>query len=247
MRRVDRARRPNRRARLRLALLVAGALPALLVLGYLVKVGLMLQHNAAGRDAFERGDDDGAAAEFYETRDLNWFESWIAPFDEGTAHHAEGAYDDAITAYEKALESVPGREECTVRINLALVYEAVGDQQQADQDLDGAIESWQRGIDVLAAGKCPTDSGRGQEQTDDAKAVDERLRDKRQQAQDQQQQQEPGQQPRQPQEQPGEQPDEGGEDPREERLERNNEQGRDQRSDEQDLYDDEDYTRPETW
>lgn len=246
MRRVGRTKRPNPRARLRLVLLVAGALPALLVLGYLVKVGLMLQHNAAGRDAFERGDHDGAAAEFFETRDLNWFEPWIAPFDEGASHHAEGAYDDAIAAYGKALESVPDREECTVRINLALAHEAVGDRQQADQDLDGAIASWQEGIDVLAAGDCPTDAGRGQEQTDDGAAVDERLRDKRQQAQDQQQQQ-PGQQPQQPQEQPGEQPDDGGEDPREERLERNNEQGRDQRSEEQDLYDDEDYTRPETW
>lgn len=246
MRRGDRAERPHPRARLRLALLVAGALPALLVLGYLVKVGLMLQHNAAGRDAFERGDHDGAAAEFFETRDLNWFEPWIAPFDEGTAHHAEGAFDDAIGAYGKALESVPDREECTVRINLALAHEAVGDRLQADQDLDGAIESWQEGIDALAAGDCPTDAGRGREQTDDAAAVDERLRDKLQQAQDQQQQQ-PGQQPQQPQEQPGEQPDEGGEDPRQERLERNNEQGRDQRSEEQDLYDDEDYTRPETW
>lgn len=247
MRRVDRARRPNPKARLRLTLLVAGALPALLVLGYLVKVGLMLQHNAAGRDAFERGDHDGAAAEFFETRDLNWFESWIAPFDEGASHHAEGVYDDAIAAYGKALESVPDREECTVRINLALAHEAVGDRKQADQDLDGAIASWQEGIDVLAAGECPTDSGRGQEQTDDAAAVDERLRGKQQQARDQQQQQDPQPQPQQPQPEPGEQPDADGEDPRQERLERNNQQGRDQRSEEQDLYDDEDYTRPETW
>ncbi len=247
MRRVDRARRPNPRARLRLALLVAGALPALLVLGYLVKVGLMLQHNAAGRDAFERGDHAGAAAEFFETRDLNWFESWIAPFDEGASHHADGSYDDAIAAYEKALESVPEREECTVRINLALAHEGVGDRQQAEQDLDGAIASWQEGIDVLAAGECPTSSGRGQEQTDDAAAVDERLRNKLQQAQDQQQQQDPQQQPQQPPQEPGDQPGTEGEDPRQERLERNNERGRDQRSEEQDLYDDEDYTRPETW
>lgn len=244
---MRRTRRPNPRARLRLALLVAGALPALLVLGYLVKVGLMLQHNAAGRDAFERGDHDGAAAEFFDTRDLNWFESWIAPFDEGASHHAEGALDDAIAAYGKALEVVPDREECTVRINLALAHEAVGDRQQADRDIDGAIASWQQGIDVLAAGDCPTDSGRGQDQTDDAEAVDERLREKLQQAQDEQQQQDPQQQGRPPQQEPDEQPDEGDEDPRQERLERNNQQGRDQRREEQDLYDDEDYTRPETW
>ena len=170
--------RPNPRARLRRALLVGGLLPALLVLGYAVKVGLMLQHEAAGREAFELGNYDGAAAEFFENRDLNWFQPWIAPFDEGTGHHGDGLYDKAIAAYEVALEDVPQRDECTVRINLALAHEAVGDQRQADQDLDGAIESWQAGIDVLAAGDCPTDSGRGQEQTGDAATLDGRLRDK---------------------------------------------------------------------
>ncbi|HWJ10152.1 MAG TPA: hypothetical protein VNS46_12295 [Nocardioides sp.] len=247
MRRTLRPRQANPRGRQRLGLMVAGALPALLVLGYLVKVGLMLQHNAAGRDAFDRGEYDSAASEFFDTRDLNLFEPWVAPFDEGAAHHAEGAFDDAIAAYDAALEDVPERDECTVRINLALAHEAVGDQRQADQDLDGAIEAWQEGIDVLAAGECPTDSGRGQKQSDDAAAVDERLQRKLQEAQEQQEQeQEP--QPGQPRQPPGEQPDDGeGEDPRQERLERNNQQGREQRSDEQDLYDGEDYTRPETW
>lgn len=235
----------NPRARLRRALLVGGLLPALLVLGYVVKVGLMLQHNAAGRDAFELGDYDGSAAEFFETRDLNWFEPWIAPFDEGTGYHGDGLYDRAIDAYEDALEDVPQGDECTVRINLALAHEAVGDQRQTDEDLDGAIESWQAGIDVLAAGACPTDSGRGQEQSDDAAEVDRRLRDKVQQGKQQQDQEAPPQQ--QSQQPEGGQPDDQGEDPREQRLERNNEQGRDRRNDEQRLYDDQDYTRPESW
>lgn len=234
--------RPRSRGRLRLTLMVAGVLPALLVLAFAMKVALMLQGNAAGRDAFDRGDYDGAAAEFFDTRALNWLEPWVAPFDEGAAHHAEGLYDEAIAAYEKALEDVPADEECTVRINLALVHEAVGDERQAAEDAEAATESWQAGIDVLAAGKCPTESGRGQEQSDDAAEVDERLREKTEQNEQQQGPDDPP--PPQPQE-PGDEP--GGEDPREERLERNNERGQGQRGEEQDLYEDQDYTRPESW
>ena len=48
--------RPRSRGRLRLTLMVAGVLPALLVLAFALKVALMLQGNAAGRDAFDRGD-----------------------------------------------------------------------------------------------------------------------------------------------------------------------------------------------
>jgi tetratricopeptide (TPR) repeat protein len=223
--------------------MVAGVLPALLVLAFALKVGIMVQDNSSGRDAFDRGDYDGAAADFFDTRSLNWLERWVAPFDEGSSHHAEGLYDEAIAAYEASLDVVPERDECTVRINLALAHEAVGDGQQERQDTEGALESWQAGIDVLAAGECPTDSGRGQAQSDDAAAVDERLRSKIEQ--NEQQEQPPEQPPEQPQD-PGEQ-DGDEQDPRRERLERNNERGQDRRGGEQDLYEDQDYTRPESW
>lgn len=236
----------NPRARLRLALMVGGLLPALLVVAYAVKVGLMLHHDAAGRDAFERGDYDGAAAEFLDNRGLNWFEPWIAPFDQGTALHAQGSLDEAIAAYGAALRVVPDREECTVRIDLALAHEAVGDQQEAAQDHDGAIEAWQKGIDVLQEGDCPSDAGRGEEQSKDAAGVEKRLRDKMQQSQQQQQQQKPQDPPQQPEpQQPDQKPDGG--DPRKERLERNNQRGADQRGEDQDLLGDDDYTQPETW
>lgn len=232
----------NPRRGLRLTLFVAGVLPALLVLAFALKVALMLQANSAGRDAFDRGDYDGSVSEFAETRSLNWFERWIAPFDEGTGHHGEGAYDEAIVDYEAALEVVPDREECTVRINLALAHEAVGDALQADGGNESAIESWQAGIDVLAEGDCPQASGRGEEQTRDAEAVDKRLREKIEQ-QEQQQPQEP------PPPSGGEPEDEGEEprDPRQERLERNNQEGLDQRREDQELYEDQDFTRPYSW
>jgi tetratricopeptide (TPR) repeat protein len=232
----------NRHPRLRRPLLSAVFLPALLVLAFGIKVGLMVQDDRAGRDAFDRGDYDGSQAAFAENRTLNFLEPWIAPFDEGTAHHAEGQYDDAITDYEAALEHVPDREECTVRINLALAHESVGDALAAQRDREAAVESWQAGIDVLAAGGCPESSGRGKEQTKDAETVDKRLRQKiEQQQQEQPSEQEPQQPP--PQQPEGEEP----QDPRQQELERNNERGLEQRRDDRELYEGRDYSRPYTW
>ena len=231
------------RRHLRRTLFLAGILPTLLVLAFALKVALMLQDNADGRDAFDRGDYDGAQAAFADTRSLNWMESWVAPFDEGTAHHAEGQYDAAIPDYEAALEDVPEREECTVRINLALAHEAVGDLQAEQMDNEAAIDSWQAGVDVLAEGGCPDQSGRGEEQTEDAETLDERLRQKIQQ----QEQQQPQEQPQPPEEEQPEGEQEGQEDPRQERLERNNERGLEQRREDQELYEDGNYSRPYNW
>lgn len=234
-------KRPNPNRQRRRVLLLAGILPALLVLALTGKVALMLHNNAEGRDAFDGDDYDTAISEFTGNQRLNWFERWVTAFNEGASLHADGAWPDAITAYEKALEDVPRRDECTVRINLALVHEAVGDALQEDGDTDEAIIAWQAGVDVLAAGDCPSDAGRGEKQTDDAAALDERLRNKVEQNQPQ----DPT--PQTPQNPDGEDgKDDGPKDPRQERLERNNQDGLEQRREDQELYDD-DYARPNSW
>lgn len=238
--RPDRPAHPRRR--LRRVLLLAGLLPTLLLAAYALKVTLMLQANASGRDAFDRGDYDAAAADFAGTRRLNWFESWVAAFDAGTADHARERYDDAIASYEAALEDVPRREECTVRINLALAHEAVGDAAVASGATDDALASFQAGIDVLAAGTCPTDSGRGAGQSADAAAVDKRLREKLAQSQPP-----PEEQPEEQPEEPPQSEDPGESDPRRDRLDEQNDRGLEQRHEDQGLYQDDDYTRPDTW
>lgn len=229
------------RPALRRTLLLAGILPALLVLAFGVKVGLMVQHDRDGRDAFERGDHDGSQREFAANRSLNLLEPWVAPFDEGTAHHVEGQYDAAVLDYESALDDVPEREECTVRINLALAHESIGDALAEQRDPEGAVESWEAGIDALADGGCPQSSGRGEDQTRDAETLDRRLRSKT----EQQEQPQPGERPRQPtpEGQDGERP----QDPRQEQLERNNERGQEQRREDRELYDDLDTSRPYSW
>ncbi|GAA4812907.1 hypothetical protein ACFQ0K_05085 [Nocardioides caeni] len=232
----------NPRSGLRTILVLAGILPTLIVLAFAVKVGLMLRADAAGRDAFDRGDHDGAAADFHGNRSLNWLEPWIAAFGEGASWHADGDPGRAIGSYEKALEDVPDAEECTVRINLALAHESVGDTFLEDQDTEAAVESWQAGLDALREADCPTDAGRGKEQSEDAAAVEKRLEEKLQQ-----QQQDPPPQPQEPEPELQEPPPDPGEDPRQERLERNNQQGRSQRREDQELYDDGNYGFPESW
>lgn len=223
-------------------LMLAGVLPALLVLAFALKVALMLDTNATGRDDFGTGDYDGAAMEFADNQRLNWFEAWIAAFNEGAGLHADGAWPDAITAYEAALEDVPDREECTVRINLALVHEAIGDSLQEDGNTDKAITSWMTGSKVLVEGDCPTDAGRGEEQTEDAETLDERLRAKVEQNQPQDSEEDPKDSGDGP-----DKPDDGQKDPRQERLDRNNQQGLEQRREDQELYDDDDYSNPNSW
>lgn len=235
----DRPAHPRRR--LRRVLLLAGLLPTLVLVAYTLKVALMLQANASGRDAFDRGDHDAAAADFADTRRLNWFEPWVAAFDAGTAEHARERYDDAISAYETALEDVPHRDECTVRINLALAHEAVGDAALEAGAPEDARASFEAGIEVLAAGRCPTDAGRGEDQSADAAAVDKRLRDKLAQSQP------PPEQPQQQPEEPPQSEDPGGSDPRRDRLDEQNDRGLEQRHQDEELYEDDDYTRPDTW
>jgi hypothetical protein len=233
---ADTTARPAERRRLRVALLLAGVLPALVAVAFLVKVVVMLSHDGDGRALFDEDDYSAAAGEFAANDRLNWFEPWIAPFDEGAARHADGELEAAIGLYDEALEDVPVEEECTVRINQALAYETLGDQAAEAADSELAMEQWQAGIATLAAGDCPLDSGRGEDQTRDAAAVDQRLRDKLERQQQQQQQQQQGQQQDQQQEQQEQQ------DRQEERLERRNDEAIEEQQDYEDTYGDRDYS-----
>lgn len=184
-------------------LFLIGLLPLLLVTLYAVQVALLLSHDSDGRGAFDEARYDAAAAEFAANRSPGLLEPWVAAFDEGTARHAAGDYDQAIEDYTAALEDVPADEECTVRIDLALAHEAVGDAKIEMPDREAAIEAWQAGIDVLEEGGCPEHSGRGADQTADAQTVDDRLRQKieQQQPEDQDDQHQQDQEQDQPQQQ----------------------------------------------
>jgi tetratricopeptide (TPR) repeat protein len=190
------------RDRVRRLLLVGGLLPLLLALVLTVLVGRMalLQHRA--NTAYAEGRFPDAAHAYRGAGRFTPFEDWIAAFDAGAARHAGGDYAAAVEDYRAALASgVPRREECTVRINLALADEAIGDAAAKADKLDDADEAYRSGIAALEDGGCPHDAGRGEQQTKDAKAVDERLRRKLQHDAQQKKQQQSRKKDQQPQDQ----------------------------------------------
>lgn len=229
------------RERLRLTLVLVGIVPALVAVAFAAKVLLMLSHDREGRDRFDAAEYVAAADEFSANGSINWFESWIAAFDEGAARHADGDLESALEQYETALEDVPVTEECTVRINAALAHETLGDQAAEGEDADEATAQWQAGIDVLAEGGCPSDSGRGQEQTEEAEAVDQRLREKLQQQQQQQQQDQQDQQDQQQDEQ--DQQEQRERERKERELEERNDDGLEQQQEHEDDNRERDYSQ----
>lgn len=168
----------SRMSRMRRRLLLIGILPSALALIFAILVFVMLDHQRTGQDRFATGDFDKASSAFADAGSLNPFQDWVTAFDRGAAKHAGGELDQAIDLYESALPDVPKSEECTVRINLALAHESVGDAAAEKDDLDDARAAWTAGIKVLRDGGCPTDAGRGEKQTEQAAGVEKRLQEK---------------------------------------------------------------------
>jgi len=221
------------RTRLRMILVLAGIVPTLVALLFAVKVVAMLSHDRDGRSQFDDAEYVGAADEFSANGSVNWFEPWVAAFDEGAARHADGDLEGALERYAAALEDVPAEDECTVRINIALADETLGDIALEEGDGDEATGWWQAGIDALAEGDCPTDSGRGKEQTEDAAAVDQRLRDKLQQQQQQDDQQQDDQQQDDQQQDDQQQDDQQQDDQQQDDQQQDDQQQDDQQQDDQ--------------
>ena len=168
----------NPRAARRNQLFLWGLLPALVLLLLAGRVGLLLRADAAGRAAYASGEYGAAQGRFEANRSLNVLEPWKAPFNAGTAHYRDEELAAAVDAFEAALDAGPGRDECTVRIDLALTHEGIGDAAAEADDEPAARDAWTAGREVLAAGDCPTDAGRGPEQSTVAATVDARLADK---------------------------------------------------------------------
>lgn len=174
----DPTRRGRGRAPTRRTLYLAGLLPLLAVLAFSVKVFVMLHHDGAGGDAWDRRDGAAAMEQYAANRSVNVFEPWIAPFDEGDAAFLLADYPRARDLFITALTSVPHEQECTVRINLALAYEAIGDAAARSGVPDDATAAWQNGITALTDGDCPAHAGLGRWQSRDAATVKKRLEDK---------------------------------------------------------------------
>jgi len=86
-------------------------------------------------------------------------ESWVKPFNAGAAAFQDGQYDDAKTHFESALADVPDDRECTVRVNLALTHEALGDQLRRQGSRRKSLEKFGEARTVLEVGGCADDDG----------------------------------------------------------------------------------------
>lgn len=170
--------RDLRLAHHRRVLYLIGLLPLVLAVAFFVKVLLMTHHDSAGIEAWDQRDGAVALEEYSANRSFNILERWLAPYDSGDAAFLLTDYPRARTLYTEALATVPHEHECTVRINLALADEKIGDAAAEAGSHEEAVKAWKHGIAVLDAGDCPHHSGQGKLQSKDAATVKKRLEDK---------------------------------------------------------------------
>jgi len=232
----------NPRAARRRLLYLIGLVPLLVALAFTVKVTTMRHHDGAGLGAWKSGNGAKALEQYSANKSLNLLQPWLAPFDAGDAAFLLGDYPRARKLFFAALDSVPHKQECTVRINLALTDEAIGDAASEAGSLDDAKDAWQAGIDALDGGDCPQHAGLGERQSQDATRVRQRLEQKLKQ---------PPQQQQQSQQDPQKQPKNDGsgseKSNKEKELDKRNRSGSQDRSKAQDLDDYDDFHGEYAW
>lgn len=156
--------------------LLLGSLPLCLVLlGFAGKVAVMERANSEGRLAYAAGDFAASRDAFDRNHPVNVLERWVAPFNSGAAGHRAGDYGGAVDDFTQAVRTVPHARECTVRINLAMSQERIGDLAVTAHDLVGARTAYQAGRLALLDGHCPTAAGEGAAQTRAARVLDAEL------------------------------------------------------------------------
>lgn len=166
------------RARLRRWLYLAGLVPVALAFAFGLKVVVMGHHDRLGERAWSEDEPATAMEQWTGNRFLNVLQPWIAPFDTGNAAYGMRDWDRAVGDYRDALEKAPRKEQCTVRINLSLTQEAVGDEAAEGGDLGSARGAWSDALGTLNAGDCPTRAGRGKHQSEQAESQKQRLEQK---------------------------------------------------------------------
>lgn len=225
------------RSRLRRWLHLAGIVPIVVTLAFALKVVVMDHHDHSGQGAWSRQDGATALEQWDANKFLNLLQPWIAPFDSGNAAYMMKDWPRAEREYGTALDKAPKREQCTVRINLSLTQEAVGDEaEQAGRD-DEARKAWTQALGTLTAGDCPTRSGRGKAQSKQAESERQRLQKKLQQKQP-------------PQNEPDQQNNQSGgsgDSDQQKNLDQRNSEGQKYKSDNRDLQDYGGYSDQPQW
>lgn len=93
----------------------------------------------------------------------NFLQPYIAYYNKGNLAYQQGAYSEAVEAYQKALEKrMPEERECAVRINLALaLLGEMGEDYAAPENVALSMERLYMAKDVLMEKGCADEQGTG--------------------------------------------------------------------------------------
>jgi len=217
VRRRFRRRRPDRRTlpahlRRRRRRLLLGSAPVvvLLVLVALRLISLNLVH-AQTLDAYEAGDKPRTLTWGERQGWVNVVEQFRSPFAIGDAHVLSGHFELARPWFEQAFEQVPkgGIDDCKVRVNLGLTYEALGDAAKARERTDEWKQYYDKGITITKERPPLCDAPEGGQTGEQLQQAQQRMEQKNSDTPpDQQPPDNPQQQPG-PDQQPAPTPDPG--------------------------------------
>ena len=101
-------------------------------------------------DAYEAGDKPRTLLWGERQGWVNVVEQFRSPFAIGDAHVLSGHFELARPWFEQAFEQVPkgGIDDCKVRVNLGLTYEALGDAAKARERTDEWKQYYDKGITI---------------------------------------------------------------------------------------------------
>ncbi len=189
------ARMRRRRRRLLLASLPVVVLAVLVALKLL---SLNLVHNQT-LAAYQEGDQAKTLTWGERQGWVNIVEQFRSPFAIGDANVLTGHFDLARPWFEQAFEQVPkgGIDDCKVRVNLGLTYEALGDAAKARERTDEWKQYYDKGIKITSERPRLCDLPEGQQTGEQLQQAQQRMEQKNSDAPP------PTQQPEQGPPQPG--------------------------------------------
>ena len=182
--RVGRKGRPLPAAlRARRRRLLLGSLPFVVLLAFVATrlVTLNLVHNQT-LAAYQAGDS--AATQAWGERQgwVNVVEQFRSPFAVGDAHVLTGQFEAARPWFEKAFEQVPkgGIDDCKVRVNLGLTYEALGDAAKARERTAEWKQFYDKGIKITQERPKLCDAPEGGQTGEQLQQAEQRMESKNQ-------------------------------------------------------------------
>lgn len=189
---------PHLRRRRRRLLLASAPVVVLLLLVAARLLSLNLVH-AQTLSAYQAGDKPRTLTWGERQGWVNVVEQFRSPFAIGDAHVLSGHFELARPWFEQAFEQVPkgGIDDCKVRVNLGLTYEALGDAAKARERTDEWKQFYDKGIKITKERPPLCEAPEGGQTGDQLRQAQQRMEQKSSDAppQDQQGQQQNDEQP----------------------------------------------------